>query len=96
VAVPPAPPPRGSRITQSTAVVSIPCADGTILIDGNGGRRITLDSFGSRVWGLLAGQPTLPVLLDQLRDDETRSVQLAEDVARLLMRWREMGVIAWR
>jgi hypothetical protein len=88
--------PRGSRIAKSGRVAPIVRDDGTILVDVNGGRRITLDPFGSRVWALLTDEPTLPVLVERLRDEGTRSEQLAEDVTRLLERWREMGLIAWR
>jgi hypothetical protein len=88
--------PRGSRIAQSGTVAPIVRADGIILIDVSGGRRISLDAFGSRVWALLADLPTLPVLVERLREDGTRSEQLAEDVACLLARWGERGVIVWR
>jgi hypothetical protein len=87
---------RGGRIAQSGLVAPIACADGIVLVDVSGGRRITLDAFGSRVWELLAGEPTLPVLVEGLRDDGTRAERLADDVVRLLARWREMGVITWR
>jgi hypothetical protein len=66
------------------------------LVDLNGGRRITLQPFGSRVWALLADRPTLPILLERLRQDGGRPEQLAEDVTRLLAYWRQRGVIEWR
>jgi hypothetical protein len=88
--------PRGSRIAPSARVAPVERADGIVLVDVSGGQRITLDAFGSNVWRLLADQPTLPLLLERLRDEHTRADRVAEDVARLLMRWLELGVIAWR
>jgi hypothetical protein len=92
----PATPPHGSRIAQSHLVVPIVHAGRTILIDMNGGHRIALDAFGNRVWQSLADQPTLPVLIERLRDEGTRAERIAEDVVRLLAKWREESVIAWR
>jgi hypothetical protein len=89
--------PRGSRIVQSGRVAPVARADGSIvLVDVGSGRRITLDSFGSRVWELLADRPTLPLLVERLRDAGTRAERLAEDLVLLLARWREMGVITWQ
>jgi len=86
----------GNRITRSAAVVPIVRGDATVLLDVGGGYRIALDAFGSRVWALLDDAPTLPVLIERLRDGGARPEQLAEDVMRLLARWKEHGVIAWR
>jgi hypothetical protein len=88
--------PRGSRIAQSAGVVSCPRADGTVLVDLGAGRRITLDLFGSQVWMRLADQPTLAALVARVSDDGTSAERLAEDVTRLLARWRAMGAITWR
>jgi hypothetical protein len=87
---------RGSRIVQSSGVVSCPRPDGTVLVDVGAGRRITLDLFGSHVWMQLADQPTLPALIALLRDDGSSAERLAEDVTRLLARWDASGVITWR
>jgi hypothetical protein len=88
--------PRGSRIVQSSGVVSCPRSDGTVLVDVGAGRRITLDLFGSRVWMHIADQPTFPALVLRLRDDGSSAERLAEDVTRLLARWDATGVITWR
>lgn len=87
--------PRGSRIAQSGGVLSCPRTDGTTLVEVDGGRPLPLDPFGSRVWMWLADQPTLPALIVHLRDDGASVERLAEDVTRLLARWRAMGVITW-
>lgn len=71
-------------------------ADRLALVDVGGGRRITLDAFGSRVWTLLVDHPTLPILLERLRCDGGRPEQIAEDATRLLAHWRQRGLIAWR
>ena len=67
-----------------------------LLLDMGQGRRITLDLFGSRLWSELRQEPTLGSLLTALRDDGGSSERLAEDVTRLLARWRAGGVITWR
>lgn len=61
-----------------------------------GGRRLTLDSFGSRVWTLLDDEPTLPLLLERLRDDPVSDHRLSADVRRLIAWWEVLGVITWR
>ena len=88
--------PRGSRIDQSGGVVACPRDGGLLLIDVGAGRRIALDPFGQRVWTALTDRPTLALLLARLRDDDTPVERLAEDVTRLLARWRAWGVITWR
>jgi hypothetical protein len=93
--IPPVPP-SGGRIVQSQRVAAVVRDRDAVLVDVDGGRRITLDAFGTRVWQLLAHQPTLPALVERLRDDGVGAERLADDVVRLLARWREMGVIAWR
>jgi hypothetical protein len=87
---------RGDRIALSNAVVSCPRADGSVLIDVRGGRRLTLDQFGCRVWTALARQPTLAQLIAGLHEDGGSVERLAEDITRLLARWRAIGVITWR
>jgi hypothetical protein len=44
----------------------------------------------------LADQPTLAALVARVSDDGTSAERLAEDVTRLLARWRAMGAITWR
>ena len=88
--------PPGSRITPSAAVVDCPRPGGVLLLDVGQGRRITLDLFGSRLWSEVRQAPTLTSLLTVLRDDGASSERLAEDVTRLLARWRAGGVITWR
>jgi len=87
--------PPGSRIAASPAVVDCPRPGGALLLDVGQGRRITLDFFGSRLWSELQQEPTLATLLTVLRDDGASTERLAEDVARLLARWRAGGVITW-
>jgi hypothetical protein len=87
---------RGSRIVQTVAVIAVPRDDGTVLLDVGQGRRINLDGFGARVWSALGAQPSLPALITGLRDDGTPTQRLAEDVTRLLARWRASGIITWR
>ena len=60
------------------------------------GRRLTLDSFGSRVWTSLDGQPTLPRLLERLRDEQPSDDRLSADVRRLIAHWDALGMIVWR
>jgi hypothetical protein len=88
--------PRGGRIVPSVRVVPIEHAGTMALVDMHGGHRVMLDTFGRRVWPLLADQPTLPLLVERLRDEAMRADLLAEDVTRLLARWLELGLIAWR
>lgn len=88
--------PRGSRIVPSAAVAAVTGFGQLTLIDLDGGRRITLQPFGSRVWALLTDHPTLPVLLERLWRDGARPEQMAEDVTRLLAYWRQRGLIEWR
>ncbi len=89
------PRPLGSRLTQANSVVT--CETDTVFLTNMAtGRRITLDDFGARVWALLGEQPTLPALVVRLRDDGTSAERLAEDVTRLLARWRASSLIAWR
>ena len=90
-----APKPLGSRIVRSATVV---CSrtDRTVLVDLGTGWRTTLDDFGSWVWMQLDEQPTLAVLVMRLRDDGMLAERLAEDVARLLARWRATRMITWR
>lgn len=80
----------------SGAVVSCQRDDGTLLLDMAAGTRITLDQFGGRVWSTLADHPTLASLLARLCTDGVPMQRLAEDVTRLLARWRAGGVIEWR
>jgi hypothetical protein len=86
----------GSRIAPSTAVVTCPRTDGAVLIDAGSGRRITLDAFGSRLWTELGDHPSLAELLARLHDDGTPAERMAEDVCRVLARWRAAGMISWR
>jgi hypothetical protein len=88
---------RGDRIAQSDAVVSCPrpSADGSVLIDVGRGRRLALDEFGCRVWTALGRQPTLAQLIAGLHEDGGSVERLAEDITRLLARWRAGGVITW-
>jgi uncharacterized membrane protein YhaH (DUF805 family) len=86
----------GSRIVRSAMVVSVVRTGGIVLIDVAGGRRITLDPFGSRIWALLADKPTLSVLVERLHDHETRAEQLVRDLLVLLARWRDMNIVTWR
>lgn len=86
----------GVRITQSPEVVFSPHGEGALLLDTASGRRITLDPFGRVVWESLVDAPTLPELLLRLRDESTPAERLAEDVSRLLARWRAQGLIRWR
>ena len=88
--------PRGGRIVQSARVVPMEQAGSIVLVDLNAGQRVTLDAFGRKVWALLADQPSLPLLMEWLRDGTTRADLLAEDLTRLLARWLELGLIAWR
>ena len=88
--------PRGSVVAHSPAVVACPRGDGMLLLDMDGGARMVIDQFGRRVWSALAERPTLAVLLTQLRVDDASVQRLAEDVTRLLARWRARGVISWR
>lgn len=89
-------PPSGSRIAPSSAVVTVTSADQLTLIHLGEGRRIALQSFGSRVWALIAGHPTLALLLEQLRHEGGRPEQIAQDVTHLLADWRRRGMIEWR
>jgi hypothetical protein len=86
----------GSRIAQAGHVVSSVIADGAVLVDARAGRRTRLDGFGSRLWRALAARPTLPALVTSLRDDGTSAERLAEDVTRLLARWKAQGLVEWR
>ena len=88
--------PRGGRIVPSARVVPMEHAGGIVLVDLNAGHRITLDAFGRKVWPLLADQPSLPLVVERLRDEATRADLLAEDLTRMLARWLELGLIAWR
>jgi hypothetical protein len=85
----------GNRLRQSTGVGMLPRGDGAVLADSDAARRLVIDAFGRRVWALLVDRPTLASLVMRLRDEGTPAERLAEDVTRLLARWRAAGVIAW-
>jgi hypothetical protein len=76
--------------------VAVTASEPLTLIELSGGRRITLQRFGARVWTLLVDRPTLPILLERLRRDGGRPEQIAEDTTRLLAHWRQRGMIEWR
>ena len=86
----------GSRIVQSASVVYSEHDAGALLLDVAAGRRVLLDAFGRRVWVALGDALTLVELFACLRDDGTPAERLAEDVTRLLARWRAQGLIRWR
>lgn len=88
--------PKGSRIARSPVTTPATRAGQIVLVDANGIDRITLDVLGRRVWQRLADEPTLPALIESLRDERIRIDLIAEEVVRLLVRWREANVIAWR
>ena len=88
--------PAGSRIVPAPHAVAAVTGGVTLLIDMEGGQRLTLTEFGGRLWGALADHPTLPALIERLRDDESRSEQLAEDVVRALAEWRARGLLRWQ
>jgi hypothetical protein len=86
----------GSRIVQSASVVYSEHDAGALLLDVTADRRVLLDAFGGRVWVALGDAPTLAELFACLQDDGTPAERLAEDVTRLLARWRDQGLIRWR
>jgi hypothetical protein len=89
--------PLGSRIVPSPRVTAAVARDGrTVLVSMGTGLTVTLDDFGGRAWALLADEPTLPLLVERLGGDGTRADLLAQDVARLLLRWHETGIVGWR
>ena len=88
--------PRDGRIVASGTVVPLERSESVVLVGMMSGQRITLDDFGRRVWVALETEPTLALLVEELRDGRLRADRLAEDVVRLLARWRSLGVIAWR
>lgn len=75
--------------------MSSPRADGSVCIAVDGGRRLIVDPLGLRVWTALGNRPTLAELILGLREDGGSSERLAEDITRLLARWRAIGVISW-
>jgi hypothetical protein len=81
---------------RSDRVATVERATSVVLVDMGGGRRLTLDSFGSRVWTLLDDEPTIPLLLERLRDDQVSDRRLSDDVRRLIAAWEALGVISWR
>jgi hypothetical protein len=83
-----------NRISVAVAR-SVRRVDDQVIIDVAGGRRLTLDQFGYRLWIALGERPTLAALLMGLREEAGSAEQLAEDVTRLLARWRAIGVISW-
>ncbi|MFL5608843.1 MAG: PqqD family protein [Gemmatimonadaceae bacterium] len=83
-----------NRISAAVAR-SVRKVDDIVIIDVAGGRCLTLDQFGYRLWTALGDRPTLAALLVGLREDAGSAEQLAEDVTRLLARWRAIGVISW-
>jgi hypothetical protein len=80
---------------SAAAVQSFRRVDGNVIIGVAGGRRLTLDQLGLRVWTALGARPTLAALIAGLREDGGSAERLAEDVTRLLARWRAIGVISW-
>jgi hypothetical protein len=88
--------PHGSRIARSSAITAFARTGGLVLVDTRRGFQTALDEFGSRVWQLLADEPTLPALVEGLHDDHTRADRLAESVVLLLVRWRDGHMIAWQ
>jgi hypothetical protein len=80
---------------SAAAAKSLRRTDGHVIIDIAGGRRLTLDQLGHRVWAALGDRPTLAALIAGLREDGGSAERLAEDVTRLLARWRAIGVISW-
>ena len=95
LAMPPATHVPGSRVAQAGHVAASALADGAVLVDGHTGRRTRVDHFGRRLWEALSCQPTLPSLMESLRDDATPVERLAEDVTRLLARWQRQALVHW-
>lgn len=93
--MPPATHVPGSRITPAGHVAASALADGAVLVDGRTGRRTRVDHFGRRLWDALSCQPTLPSLMESLRDEAMPPERLAEDVTRLLARWQRQGLVHW-
>ena len=86
---------RGNRVAHSVSIVPSSNAEGMLLVEVGEGRRITLDPFASRVWTEIGDRPTLAALIGRLFDEGSSAERLAEDVMRLLARWRDMGLITW-
>ena len=68
-----------------------------LLINTNSGARCVLNTLGKRIWMLLAGRPTFPVLVGRLGGpyDPRRGEELARDAGRLLLAWQDAGLITW-
>jgi hypothetical protein len=77
-------------------VATVVRTEGTLLVDVAAGRRLELDSLGSRVWEALVDRPTLPTLVERLGRDGPAAEQLTDEVVGLLAAWQAMGMITWR
>lgn len=86
-----------SRIARDPRVVVVERARDSVMLDVAHGRRITLNRLGVRIWEALATEPTFAALVDQLWNRyDVRVDVLAHDVAEMLLRWADAGLISWR
>ena len=90
--------PRGDgRIARDPRIVVVERTRETVMLDVAHGRRITLNRLGARIWDALETEPTFPALVDHLWSRyDVRADVLAHDVADVLSRWAEAGIISWR
>src|SRR4029077_11416334 len=69
-------------------------ADATVLLDAERGQYYTLNEVAGRVWELVAAGEPVVEILRSLRDEYEAPAEAFEaDVAALLDRLREMGLI---
>ena len=85
-----------SRIGPAPLVELVTHGDRSLLRDTRSGVQLTVTGFGQRVWKLLKTQPTLPALIEHLRQESGMPVaRTIRDVATLLSQWYEADLIAW-
>lgn len=84
-----------TRLAQAQGVVLQRRGGEQLLVNTNTGSRCTLNALGRRIWSVLASRPTFPALVSRVAGAYGHSHVVAHDAGRLVVAWREAGLIIW-
>jgi hypothetical protein len=65
------------------------------LVNTTDGTRCALNSLGGRIWSMLGTEPTFPALVSRLGGAYDGRSTLARDAGRLVVAWRDAGLVVW-